>query len=143
MSPSVSIRAGRAIDPFAHIVQHTHANLHVAYWNIVNQLAPQLQRGRMRPQIAKGPCHERDARAALRQRSGDRSADTSASASFALIVRTISFRAVGDEGRACGVQQDLQVEVGRPVDKMGPIETKMMSPIHRAAPAFDGQEIDV
>ena len=33
--------------------------------------------------------------------------------------------------------------VGRPVDKMGPIDTQMMYPIHRAAPTFDEQNVNL
>jgi F-type H+/Na+-transporting ATPase subunit beta len=33
--------------------------------------------------------------------------------------------------------------VGRPVDKMGPIETATMYPIHRAAPTFDEQNVNL
>jgi F-type H+-transporting ATPase subunit beta len=33
--------------------------------------------------------------------------------------------------------------VGRPVDKMGPIETEMTYPIHRPAPAFDEQNVNL
>jgi hypothetical protein len=47
VSPSVSIRAGRAIDPFAHMIQYPHAHFHVACWNVVNQLVTQLERGRI------------------------------------------------------------------------------------------------
>jgi F-type H+-transporting ATPase subunit beta len=33
--------------------------------------------------------------------------------------------------------------LGRPVDKMGPIETEKRSPIHRPAPAFDEQNVNL
>src|SRR5689334_16412252 len=33
--------------------------------------------------------------------------------------------------------------VGRPVDKMGPIATSMTSPIHRSAPTFDEQNVNL
>src|SRR5437870_2890226 len=33
--------------------------------------------------------------------------------------------------------------IGRPVDKMGPIETEKKYPIHRAAPAFDEQNVNL
>jgi len=49
VSPSVSIGAGRAINPFAHMIQYTHAHCHVARWNVVNQLVTELERGRINP----------------------------------------------------------------------------------------------